>query len=99
MNLGIIGGREEDYARLDEKLNELIEIKGTYLFNIVCSPGSLGDIWGTKNGSGKIYFAGTFDEFIKVIDYAIVFQDASVEFNPVLEKLKRLGKHGSVLVR
>ena len=40
MNIGIIGGQIKDYPLLDHKLNELIEIKGTYLFNIICGPGS-----------------------------------------------------------
>ena len=53
MNVGIIGGTLDDYDLLDKRLNELIEIKGTYLFNIVCSPNSLGDKWGENNGSGK----------------------------------------------
>ena len=56
MNVGIIGGTLDDYDLLDKRLNELIEIKGTYLFNIVCSPNSLGDKWAENNGSGKKYF-------------------------------------------
>lgn len=99
MNVGIIGGNLEDYSILNKKLNELIEIQGTYLFNIICGYGSLGEKWADRNGAGKRYFTGSFDDFIKQLDYAIVFQNKGVTFNPVLVKLKAAGKHGTVIVR
>lgn len=99
MNVGIIGGTLDDYDLLDKKLNEVIEIKGTYLFNIVCSPNSLGDKWAENNGSGKRYFFGAFNDYIKELDFAIVFMNEKNLRHPVLEKLKREGKHGTVIIR
>lgn len=101
MTIGILGGNcsSEDYFLLDRKLNELIEIKGTYLFNILCGKGSLGELWGKNNGAGVQYFFGDFDGFIKRIDYAFVFQNAGVSFNPVLAKLKKENVHGTVIIR
>ena len=99
MNIGIIGGQIKDYPLLDHKLNELIEIKGTYLFNIICGPGSLGELWGKKNGSGIQYFLGDFDNFIKKLDFAIVFQDENVQFNLVVKKLTNANVSGTVIIR
>ena len=90
MNIGRISGQIKDYPLLDHKLNELIEIKGTYLFNIICGPGSLGELWGKNNGSGIQYFLGDFDILVKKC-----IKCGSL-FEITLKKKKSNGRHKSM---
>lgn len=102
MKICIVGGRVEDYPRLDKKLNELIEMSGQYLFTLICGKGSLGELWGRKNGSGIEYYAGDEPEaamnyLIKHADYAFVFYNGENNYlRRFIMKMKESGKHGYV---
>lgn len=112
MNVAIIAATNAlNYRLLDNKLNELIESSGCYLFNILCGfvegdnneEKSLGELWAKNNGAPVIYIKEKtvdklIDRMILKTDYAIFILD---EENPIIKKIfmryKMAGKHGSVI--
>ena len=112
MNVSIIAATDAlNYRLLDNKLNELIESSGCYLFNILCGfvegdnneEKSLGELWAKNNGAPVIYIKEKtvdklIDRMILKTDYAIFILD---EENPIIKKIfmryKMAGKHGSVI--
>lgn len=113
MKVAILGGKlnKENYQKVDETLNRLIEEKGIYLFYILCGSRSknlrpnptLGSIWAENNGAPvwRIYAATP----AKLIDYMIYEADYIIFLlNPpnqliknALMKYKMKGKHGTII--
>jgi len=113
MNVAVIAAAGAlNYRLLDNKLNELIESSGCYLFNILCgsvtseksNEETLGKLWARKNGAPVInIYAKTINELVdKIIlkaDYAIFILDGNPLINNIFMRYKMSGKHGSVITR
>ena len=113
MNIAIIAATGAvNYRLLNEKLNELIESSGCYLFNILCGSiennkskeETLGETWARKNGAPVIHiYAKTVNELVdKLIlkaDYAIFILDGNPLINNIFMRYKMSEKHGSVIMR
>ena len=100
----------ESYRLLDNKLNELIETSGCFLFNILCGVVTdklcqetiLGKEWGVKNGAPiRCYHDETEEKVIRTLlsktDYGIFILDGNPKINNIFMKYKMSGKHGSVI--
>ena len=112
MNLAIIGGGPLPlyYTLLDNKLNQLIESSGCYLFTVLCGgvigqerkEKSLGELWAKNNGAPIMYiFEKTEDKLINQIflkaNYVIFILDGNPNINNIFMRYKMLGGHGSVI--
>lgn len=99
-----------EYRLLDNKLNELIETSGCFLFSILCGcvegefcPQTLlGIKWGKENGAPILctHEQSEDDVFKKILnktDYAIFVLNGDVTINNLFMKYKMTGKHGSVI--
>lgn len=111
MNVAIIAATGAlNYRLLNNKLNELIESSGCYLFNILCGfvegsnskEESLGELWAKKNGAPVIYIKEKtadklIDRMILKADYAIFILDENPIIKKAFMRYKMTGKHGSVI--
>ena len=99
-----------NYRLLDNKLNELIESSGCYLFYILCGyiegrkseEETLGELWARNNGAPTLYIhEKTVDKLIDRLifsaDYAIFILDGNPLINNAFMRYKMTGKHGSVI--
>lgn len=99
-----------NYRLLDNKLNELIESSGCYLFYILCgyiegrksNEETLGELWAKNNGAPTLYIhEKTIDKLIDRLifsaDYAIFILDGNPLINNAFMRYKMSGKHGSVI--
>ena len=98
------------YELLDNKLNDLIESSGCYLFTILCGRvsgqekinDSLGQRWAAANGCPVKYITAKTEEqliskMINLSDYAIFILDGNSLINNIFMRYKMMGKHGSVI--
>ena len=97
------------YKLLEDKLNELIESSGCYLFYVLCGnlEGSepretLGELWAKKNGAPLHYISEkTTDRLLNKLflkaDYIIFFLDGNPLINNAFMRYKMMGKHGSII--
>ena len=99
-----------NYRLLDNKLNELIESSGCYLFYILCgyiegrksNEETLGELWARNNGAPTLYIHEKttdklIDRLIFSADYAIFILDGNPLINNAFMRYKMSGKHGSVI--
>lgn len=99
-----------NYRLLDNKLNELIESSGCYLFYILCGyiegrkseEETLGELWAKNNGAPTLYIHEKttdklIDRLIFSADYAIFILDGNPLINNAFMRYKMSGKHGSVI--
>ena len=99
-----------NYRLLDNKLNELIESSGCYLFYILCGyidgrkseEETLGELWARNNGAPTLYIHEKttdklIDRLIFSADYAIFILDGNPLINNAFMRYKMSGKHGSVI--
>lgn len=107
MNIAIVGDlTPNNYHLLDQKLNELIEEKQCYLFNVLCggplrnekpSP-TLGSLWAKNNGAPVHYiFEPTPAKLFKEADYIVFLYDGNQQTKNLIMQYKMTGKHGSVI--
>ena len=111
MNVAIIAATGAlNYRLLDNKLNQLIETSGCYLFYILCgyiegrksNEETLGEKWARINGAPTLYIhAKTADQLIDRLifsaDYAIFILDGNPLINNTFMRYKMAGKRGSVI--
>ena len=99
-----------NYRLLDNKLNQLIETSGCYLFYILCgyiegrksNEETLGEKWARINGAPTIYIHAKsdnelIDKMIFKADYAIFILDGNPLINNAFMRYKMAGKRGSVI--
>ena len=109
MKIAIIGGSPQDYAALDQKLNELIEESGNYLFYVLCGGlasqphrTSLGEIWAENNGAPIQYIErdtvqALQDALTAAADFIIFILRDEQWIKNLIMKFRMTGKHGSVI--
>ena len=113
MKVAIFGGElnKDNYKKIDDTLNRLMEEKGIYLFYILCGGRSrnalpqstLGSVWAEKNGAPvqRIYAptpAKLMEKMIHEADYIIFLLNPENQLiKNTLMKYKMLGKHGTVI--
>lgn len=109
MNVAIIGGDENYLQIVDDKLMELIEESGNYLFNVI--GGSVGQcegklplsyIWAEYRGLPyvpKEYkdLGSLMHGIAASADYIIFLNDGSQIIKRFIMVYKQTGKHGSVI--
>ena len=99
-----------NYRLLDNKLNQLIEASGCYLFYILCgyiegrksNEETLGEKWARINGAPTLYIHAKsdnelIDKMIFKADYAIFILDGNPLINNAFMRYKMAGKRGSVI--
>lgn len=99
-----------NYRLLDNKLNQLIETSGCYLFYILCgyiegrksNEETLGEKWARINGAPTLYIHAKsdnelIDKMIFKADYAIFILDGNPLINNAFMRYKMAGKRGSVI--
>lgn len=109
MKIAILGGSLNDYAVLDQKLNELIEEKQCYLFTVLCGatdpaqykPG-LSEVWAKKNGAPIEYLVDAdqqrlMTKLAAAADYIIFILRDEQWIKNFMMRYKMLGKHGTVI--
>lgn len=109
MNIAIIGGQIKHYPILNQKLNELIEEKQIYLFNVICGGSSmtqytpgLSEYWAKQNGAPIRYiFDEDFNKLQKKIiaaaDYIFFLLKDEQWIKNFMMSYKTTGKHGTVI--
>ena len=99
-----------NYHLLDNKLNQLIETSGCYLFYILCgyiegrksNEETLGEEWARINGAPTLYIHAKsdndlIDKMIFKADYAIFILDGNPLINNAFMRYKMAGKRGTVI--
>lgn len=99
-----------NYRLLDNKLNQLIETSGCYLFYILCgyiegrksNEETLGEKWARINGAPTLYIHAKsdndlIDKMIFKADYAIFILDGNPLINNAFMRYKMAGKRGTVI--
>ena len=99
-----------NYRLLDNKLNQLIETSGCYLFYILCgyiegrksNEETLGEKWARINGAPTLYIHAKsdndlIDKMVFKADYAIFILDGNPLINNAFMRYKMAGKRGSVI--
>ncbi len=111
MTVGIVGGGMQHYQLVYDKLIELVEDSGVYLFNIFSSwcganppspQTSISYRLATELGAPhKIKQYDTLDQLIqgicKEVDYLIILNDNSQPIKRLFMSYKQTGKHGSMI--
>ena len=107
MKIVIIGF--DDYHKLDQIMNKLIEEKQYYLFYVICGgqdrngPETIGETWAKKNGLPQIFMFEErleylLDKIAAAADYIVAdFSTDSQYAKRLVMKMKSLGKHGTVV--
>lgn len=109
MKIAILGGSLNDYAVLDQKLNELIEERQCYLFTVLCGatdptqykPG-LSEVWAKKNGAPIEYLVDAdqqrlMTKLAAAADYIIFILRDEQWIKNFMMRYKMSGKHGTVI--
>lgn len=113
MKIAILGGQlnENNYQKLDSKLNSLMEEKGIFLFYILCGGCSknvlpkptLGSVWAERNGAPiyRIYEptpAHLIRKILQEADYIFFFlTPENQKIKNALMQYKMMGKHGTII--
>ena len=110
MRVAIIGGQEKHLKLVDEKLMNLIEESGHFLFEVIggyidekdCANPTLGQIWACYRGlpyAPKKYkdLNSMMDGVAAAADYIIFLYDGSQIMKRFIMTYRQTGKHGSVI--
>ena len=91
-----------DYELLDETMQKMIETYQWFIFTVVCTNGSLGELWAKNNGAPIEYFViktddttSIINQLVKRADYLVAAYDGKNNFcRQLMMKMKMEDKHG-----
>ena len=109
MYVAIVGGSitPENYKKLDDAINKVIEEKQIYLFYILCGTcagpaQTIGRLWAERNGAPIQWIvastpAALQNQLLKKADYIFFLLDGNQVTKNLIMKYKMMGKHGTVI--
>ena len=94
-----------NYELLDETMQKMIETYQWFIFTVVCTNGSLGELWAKNNGTNIEYFVNKTDDTTSIInqlvkrtDYLVAKKKKKNNFcRQLMMKMKMENKHGEIV--